>query len=72
LGDQECCGKEFTDEQRQWLSMMRDHIAAKMGIGPDELEYVPFSQAGGLRRAHRLFLEGLQTIIESLIVALGV
>ncbi|MBS0172173.1 MAG: DEAD/DEAH box helicase family protein [Nitrospira sp.] len=70
LGDQERGGKKFTDEQRQWLSMIRDHIAANMGIGPDDLEYAPFSQAGGLGRAHRLFPEGLQTIIESLNVAL--
>ncbi len=66
LGDQERGGKTFTDEQRQWLSMIRDHIAANMGIGPDDFEYAPFSQAGGLGKAHRLFPEGLQTIIENL------
>jgi type I restriction enzyme R subunit len=70
MGDQERGGKTFTDEQRQWLSMMRDHIAANMGIGPDDFEYAPFSQAGGLGRAHRLFPDGLQTIIENLNVAL--
>jgi type I restriction enzyme R subunit len=70
LGDQERGGKKFTDEQRQWLSMIRDHVAANMGIGPEDFEYAPFSQAGGLGRAHRLFPEGLQTIIESLNVAL--
>ena len=70
MGDQERGGKTFTDEQRQWLSMMRDHIAANMGIGPDDFEYAPFSQGGGLGRAHRLFPDGLQTIIESLNVAL--
>jgi type I restriction enzyme R subunit len=70
LGDQERGGKRFSDEQRQWLSMIRDHVAANMGIGPEDFEYAPFSQAGGLGRAHRLFPEGLQTIIESLNVAL--
>jgi type I restriction enzyme R subunit len=70
LGDQERGGKRFSDEQRQWLSMIRDHVAANMGIGPEDFEYAPFSQAGGLGRAHRLFPEGLQTIIESLNMAL--
>jgi type I restriction enzyme R subunit len=70
LGDQEHGGKKFTDEQRQWLSMIRDHIAANMGIGLDDFEYAPFSQAGGLGKVHRLFPEGLHTIIESLNVAL--
>lgn len=62
--------KKFTSEQRQWLDMIRDHIAANMGIGPDDFEYAPFSQAGGLGKAHRLFPEDLQTILEALNVAL--
>lgn len=70
LGEQESPGKKFTEAQHHWLNMIRDHIAANLGIGPDDFEYAPFSQAGGLGRAHRLFPEGLQTIIESLNVAL--
>jgi len=62
--------KKFTDEQRHWLEMIRDHVAANMGIGPDDFEYAPFSQAGGLGKAHRLFPEGLQNIIENLNAAL--
>lgn len=62
--------KKFTDEQRQWLGMIRDHIAGNMGIGPDDFEYSPFAQEGGLGRAHRLFPDVLQTIIEDLNVAL--
>jgi len=70
LGEQEGRGRKFTEEQRQWLGMMKDHVTANLGIGPDDFEYAPFSQAGGLGRAHRLFPEGLQTIIEHLNVAL--
>jgi type I restriction enzyme, R subunit len=70
LGEQESRGKKFTDEQRQWLSMIRDHIAANMGVESDDFEYAPFSQAGGLGKAYRLFPDGLQTIIESLNMAL--
>lgn len=70
LGNQERGGKKFTSEQREWLNMMRDHIAANMGIGPDDFEYAPFAREGGLGKAHRLFPDSLQTIMESLNVAL--
>lgn len=54
----------------RWLEMIRDHVVANLGIGPDDFEYAPFSQAGGLGKAHRLFPEGLQMIIDNLNVAL--
>ena len=30
-------GKKFTPEQRRWLEMIRDHIAANLGIDPKRL-----------------------------------
>ena len=62
--------KKFTDEQRHWLEMIRDHIAANLSIEPDDFELAPFAQDGGLGKVHRLFPDGLQTIIETLNVAL--
>jgi len=70
LGEQENRGKKFTDEQRRWLEMIRDHIAANLGVEPDDFEYAPFAQKGGLGKVHQLFPEGLQTIIEALNMAL--
>ena len=70
LGEQESKRKKFTDEQRHWLEMIRDHVAANLGVEPDDFEYAPFAQEGGLGKAHRLFPEGLPTIIEELNVAL--
>jgi type I restriction enzyme, R subunit len=33
----------------KWLiEMIRDHIAANLGIEPDDFEYAPFAQEGGL------------------------
>jgi type I restriction enzyme, R subunit len=69
LGEQEK-RRKFTDEQRHWLEMIRDHVAANLVVEPDDFEYAPFSQAGGLGKAYRLFPDGLQTIIESLNMAL--
>ena len=70
LGEQEKRGKKFTDEQRRWLEMIRDHIAANLGVDADDFEYAPFAQEGGLGKVHRLFPDGLQTIIEALNEAL--
>ena len=63
-------GKKFTDQQRHWLEMIRDHVAANLAVEPDDFEYAPFAQEGGLGTVHRLFPESLQTIIETLNVAL--
>ncbi|MFY4727570.1 type I restriction-modification enzyme R subunit C-terminal domain-containing protein, partial [Nitrospira sp. BLG_2] len=63
-------GRRFTPEQLHWLDMIRDHVAANLGIEKDDFELAPFAQEGGLGKAHRLFPDGLQTIIEALNVAL--
>lgn len=56
----------FTEEQMKWLEMIRDHIAANLSIEPDDFEYAPFSQQGGLGKVHQLFGDKLNTIIEEL------
>ena len=59
-------GKTFTPEQLRWLEMIRDHIAANLGIEPDDFDYAPFSQHGGLGKVHQLFGDKLNVIIEEL------
>ena len=56
----------FTEEQLKWLEMIRDHIAANLSIEPDDFEYAPFSQQGGLGKVHQLFGDKLNSIIEEL------
>jgi len=58
--------KGFTPEQLRWLEMIRDHIAANLSIEPNDFEYAPFSQQGGLGKVHQLFGDKLNTIIEEL------
>jgi len=36
LGEQEDRGKKFTDEQRHWLEMIRDHVAANLAVDRDD------------------------------------
>jgi type I restriction enzyme R subunit len=59
-------GPGFTAEQIKWLEMIRDHIAANLGIEPDDFEYAPFAQEGGLGKVHQLFGERLTPIIDDL------
>ncbi len=66
LASQEGGGKAFTEEQKRWLVMIKDHIAASLGIEPDDFEYAPFSQHGGLGKVHQLFGEKLNEMIEEL------
>jgi type I restriction enzyme R subunit len=59
-------GKPFTPEQQHWLEMIRDHIAANLGIEIDDFEYAPFNTEGGLGRVHQLFGAELPKVIEEL------
>jgi len=61
----------FTPEQMKWLEMIRDHIAANLGIEPDDFEYAPFSQEGGLGKVHQLFGDKLPQLLASLNDALA-
>ncbi len=59
-------GNTFTPEQQHWLEMIRDHIAANLGINTDDFEYAPFNKEGGLGRVHQLFGEKLPEVIAEL------
>lgn len=56
----------FTREQQHWLEMIRDHIAANLGIEIDDFEYAPFNAQGGLGKVHQLFGAELPKVIEEL------
>ena len=56
----------FTPEQLHWLEMIRDHIAANLGIEPDDFEYAPFNSEGGLGKVHQLFGAELGQVIEAM------
>ncbi|HAX20568.1 MAG TPA: type III restriction endonuclease subunit R [Hydrogenophaga sp.] len=59
-------GQPFTPEQQHWLEMIRDHIAANLGIDIEDFSYAPFEQEGGLGKVHRLFGAELPQVIETL------
>ena len=71
LAMQETAGCAFTEEQRQWLKDIKDHIAGSVSIDLEAFQYAPFRQRGGLMRAYTLFGEGLTALLEELNLALA-
>ena len=61
----------FTPEQRAWLELIRDHIATSLSIEPTDFDYAPFSQRGGLGKAHQLFGKELSKLLDELNEALA-
>jgi type I restriction enzyme R subunit len=59
-------GTPFSPEQRKWLEHMRDTIANSLTIEPDDFNYRPFLQLGGLGKAADLFGNDLPTILQEL------
>ena len=66
MAQQQSAGQLFTPEQQRWLEMIRDHVAANLGVTLEDFEYAPFSQQGGLGRVHQLFGGELEKVIEAL------
>jgi type I restriction enzyme R subunit len=66
MAQQELAGVTFTPEQRLWLELIRDHVAASMGIEMDDFEYAPFAQKGGAGRAYQVFGERLEPLLNEL------
>ena len=68
---QQTSGKSFTAEQRKWLEMIRDHVAANLLIETDDFDYAPFAQAGGIGKVWQLFGDDLSKILDELNEALA-
>ncbi len=66
MTQQEGNGRKFTDEQRQWLEAIRDHVATSLTIEADDFEYEPFVQRGGLGKAYQVFGKDLDPILKEL------
>ena len=71
LAKQGAAGRIFTPEQITWLGLIRDHIATSLAIGPDDFDLSPFSQQGGLGKAHQVFGPGLPKLMDELNEVLG-
>ena len=60
----------FSDEQMEWLRLIKDHIAVSLSIEPEDLELNPFDRKGGLGRFYEVFGEGYQKILDEMNIEL--
>ena len=60
----------FTEEQMEWLRLVKDHIAVSLSIEPGDLELSPFDHKGGLGRFYEVFGEGYQKILDEMNIEL--
>jgi type I restriction enzyme, R subunit len=62
---------KFTEEQMQWLRMLKDHVAASITVALDDLDYTPFIEDGGKGKMWQLFGDESENIINELNEALA-
>lgn len=53
----------FTDEQMEWLRLVKDHIAVSLSIEPTDLDLNLFDRKGGLGRFYEVFGESYEAIL---------
>ena len=60
----------FTEEQMNWLRLLKEHAANSFHIETDDLDYTPFDAKGGRGKMWQLFGEQMNEIIDELNEAL--
>ncbi|MBL0891344.1 MAG: DEAD/DEAH box helicase family protein [Gemmatimonadaceae bacterium] len=66
LARAEAGGRTFTPDQRAWLTMMAEHVAANVEIEVEDFDDPPFTQRGGLAGAHRVFGAELDRVLQEI------
>ena len=66
LSQQESSGRKFTQEQKQWLGMIKEHIASSVSVTLEDLDLSPFNQKGGRLKLYNIFGDDYQKILEEL------
>ncbi|MDP2791526.1 MAG: type I restriction-modification enzyme R subunit C-terminal domain-containing protein, partial [Rectinemataceae bacterium] len=59
-------GQKFTEEQMEWLYMLKDQIATSVHVDIDDLDYTPFDAKGGRGKMWQLFGDAMNKIIDEL------
>ncbi len=57
---------KFTEEQMQWLRMMKDYVTNSFHLDKDDFDLDPFNKNGGLSKMWQLFGEKTDEIINEL------
>jgi type I restriction enzyme R subunit len=61
---------KFSEEQMDWLRMLRDHIAASISVTSEHLDLSPFDSRGGLGKCYELFGEEYENMLDEMNYAL--
>jgi len=57
----------FTEEQKNWLAYIQEHLIENLAISPEDFETMPvFERHGGLTRAKRIFGEAFDRILKEI------
>jgi type I restriction enzyme, R subunit len=62
---------KFTEDQMNWLRMIKDWVAVSFHLEIDDLDYSPFDTLGGRGRMYQLFGDEMNTVINELNEALA-
>ena len=57
---------QFTEEQMDWLRLIKDHIVASLSILPEDLELTPFDRKGGLLGFYDAFGNEYEKILQEM------
>ncbi len=60
----------FTDEQMEWLRLIKDHIAVSLSVEPEDLDLSPFDRKGGLGRFYEVFGADYEKVLQEMNVEL--
>ena len=66
LETQESSGRKFSAEQKEWLVMIKEHIASSVSISLDDMDYAPFNQKGGRMKLFKIFGDDYEKILTEL------
>ena len=64
-------GEKFSDEQMEWLRMIREHLTMSFTIERDDLDMAPFDAHGGLGKMYALFGDGMDEVMAEVNEALA-
>lgn len=60
----------FTEEQMEWLRMIKEHIISSLSILPEDLDLTPFDKKGGLLAFYDAFGEQYEEILQEMNIEL--
>lgn len=68
--DKNAGAAHFTDEQMEWLRLIKEHIITSLSIEPEDLNLNPFDRKGGLGRFYEVFGEQYEELLREMNIVL--